>query len=153
MKAYTVFVDIELPRDRVVELFDDPDNLFEWQPGLQSFERVSGEPGQPGATSKLVYQNGKRSVELIEVLEKRQLPEEFHGRYEWPGGHNSLENYFHELGPDRTRWESRCTYHFSSIPMKLMGFFASGMFKKQNQKWLQHFKDFCENGTDVREQG
>ncbi len=153
MKAYTVSIDIELPRERVIELFDDPDNLVKWQPGLLSFERISGEPGQPGARSKLTYQHGKRTMDLIEVLEVRKLPEEFHGRYEWPGGSNTLENYFHELGPGRTRWESRCSYHFTSIPMKLMGLFASGMFKKQNQKWLQHFKEFCETGVDVRERG
>ena len=52
MKAYTVAIEIDLPRDRVIELFDNPDNLFKWQTGLQSFDHLSGEPGQPGAKSK-----------------------------------------------------------------------------------------------------
>lgn len=40
---------IDLPRERVIELFDNPDNLPKWQEGLQSFEHISGEVGQPGA--------------------------------------------------------------------------------------------------------
>ena len=43
---YTREIVIELPRDRVIELFDDADNLSKWQEGLQSFEHVSGEPGR-----------------------------------------------------------------------------------------------------------
>ncbi len=52
MKPYTVEIEIALPRDRVIELFDNAENLLKWQKGLQSFEHISGEPGQPGTTSK-----------------------------------------------------------------------------------------------------
>ena len=75
MKAYTVEIEIDLPRGRVIELFDNPDNLVKWQTGLQSFEPVSGEPGQPGAVSKLVYRNGKRKFELFETVIERTLPD------------------------------------------------------------------------------
>jgi len=107
MKAYTVSIDIELPRERVIELFDDPDNLVKWQPGLLSFERISGEPGQPGARSKLTYQHGKRTMDLIEVLEVRKLPEEFHGRYEWPGGRATGTGRSRALSPPLRR-RARC---------------------------------------------
>ena len=40
---YTCKLVINLPRERVVELFDDPDNLPRWMEGLQSFEHLSGE--------------------------------------------------------------------------------------------------------------
>ena len=150
MKPYTVSVDIDLPRDRVIELFDDPDNLFKWQPGLKSFEHLSGEPGRPGAKSKLVYQQGPKRFELIETILTRNLPDEFHGSYEWPGGENTLHNRFKELGPLRTRWESTCTYRFERLSMKLMGLLFAKKFRAQNQAWLQNFKEFCEHGRDVR---
>ena len=150
MKPYTVEIEINLPRDRVIELFDNPDNLFKWQTGLQSFEHLSGEPGQPGARSRLVYQNGKHRIELIETVTERKLPEEFNGTYEWKGGTNTLRNRFVALGPSRTKWESTCEYQFSSFMLKMMGFFAPGMFRKQNLKFLQNFKEFCEHGRDVR---
>ena len=151
MKAYTVQVDINLPRSEVVEKFDDPDNLFMWQEGLQSFEHLSGEPGQPGAQSKLTYIQGKHHIELIETVTQRDLPDEFNGTYEWAGGRNTLHNRFIELSPEKTRWESTCEYEFSAFMLKLMGWLAPGMFRKQNQKFLDNFKAFCEDGFDVRQ--
>ncbi len=151
MKPYTVHIDIALPRDRVIELFDNPDNLAKWQTGLQSFERISGEPGQPGAKSKLVFLNGKHRIELIETVTERNLPDEFNGSYEWGGGKNTLRNRFIELGPDRTRWESTCAYEFSTLMLKLMGVFCPGMFRKQNLKFLENFKAFAEDGRTVND--
>ena len=153
MKPYTVGITVDLPRERVIELFDNTDNLFCWQTGLQSFEPLSGELGQPGARAKLVYLNGKRRIELIEEITERDLPDRFCGRYEWDGGQNALNNRFIELGPDRTRWESTCSYQFNSLMMKLMGLLLPGTFRKQNMAFLENFKAFAEEGRDVREVG
>ena len=152
MKPYTVFVDIDLPRDEVIAKFDNPDNLLYWQEGLQSFTHLEGEPGQPGAKSKLVFKLGKRDLELIEEVHRRELPDHFDGSYTWKGGYNTLENRFIELAPDRTRWESTCSYRFDSLMLKLMGVLMPGAFRKQQQKYLDNFKAFCETGFDVREQ-
>ena len=78
---YELQITIELPRKRVIELFDNTDNLKKWQDGLQSFTPISGEVGKEGAKSKLEYKMGKREVEMIETITKRNLPEEFHGTY------------------------------------------------------------------------
>ena len=115
MKPYTVEIEIGLPRDQVIELFNSSDNLFKWQTGLQSFEHVSGEPGQDGAKSKLIYINGKHRIELIETVTENRLPDEFNGTYEWNGGMNYLRNQFIELAPDRTKWVSTCEYKFDSL--------------------------------------
>ncbi len=151
MKPYTVEIEIDLPRDKVIELFDNPDNMFRWQTGMQSFEHLSGEPGQPGAKSKIVFLNGKHRIELIETVTERNLPHEFNGTYEWDGGMNTLQNRFIELGPNRTKWESTCHYTFTSLMPKLMGIIAPGLFRKQNMSFLRNFKRFCEEGFDVRE--
>lgn len=150
MKPYTVTIDIDVPRERVIELFDNPDNLGAWQTGFVSFENVEGEPGEVGAISKIKYKHGKREFELIETVTERNLPETFNGNYEWGGGFNTLENHFTELGPDKTRWESKCVYELRNPMLKLMGFLMPGMFKKQNMKYLENFKRFCEHGTDIR---
>jgi len=152
MKAYTVEIEIALPRERVVELFDNVENLYKWQNGLQSFEHISGEPGQPGAKSKLVYLNGRQRIELIETITKRALPDEFNGTYEWKGGMNTLENRFIELGPDQTQWLSTCSYRMHSFMLKMMGLMMPGMFRKQNMKFLENFKKFAEEGQDIRDQ-
>ena len=40
---HEVRLDIDLPVDKVIQLFDDPDNLKEWQNGLVRLE-ISAEP-------------------------------------------------------------------------------------------------------------
>ena len=65
---YTVHVDLDLPRSRVIELFDDPDNLYKWLRGLQAFEPLSGEPGQPGAKSRFTIKSGGRDIEMVETI-------------------------------------------------------------------------------------
>ena len=153
MKPYTVEIEIERSRDDVIELFNSADNLFFWQTGLQSFKHISGNPGEVGAVSLLTYQNGKHNIELTETITHVNLPEEFDGTYEWKSGMNTLVNRFEELGPNRTKWISTCSYEFRSIGLKLMGMLMPGMFKKQNMAFLKNFKAFCESGYDVRESG
>jgi hypothetical protein len=147
---YTVSIDLELPRDEVVELFDDSQNMPKWQEGLQSFEPLEGTPGQPGARSKLVYQMGKRRIEMIETITERDLPEVFSGTYDAKGVHNVVRNRFVELSPQRTRWESENEFVFQGT-MKIVGFLFKGSFPKQSLKYLQDFKAFAEEGKDVRD--
>ena len=148
---YTVEIEINLPRDEVVKLFDSQENCYKWQEGLQSFEHLSGEPGEPGATSKLEFQMGKRRVEMIETITQRDLPDRFSGTYDAKGVHNVVENRFIELGPDKTKWESENEFQFSGF-MKLIGFFMGSAFPKQSLKYMQDFKAFAEEGKDVRDQ-
>ena len=147
---YTVEIELNLPRDEVIKLFDNQENMYKWQEGLQSFEPISGEPGRPGAKSKLVYQMGKRTIEMIETITDRNLPEEFNGTYEAKGVYNVVRNRFTESGPDKTHWECENEFQFSGF-MRLIGFFMASAFPKQTLKYMHHFKAFAEEGKDVRE--
>ena len=145
---YTVEIDIELPRDQVVGLFDSTDNMYKWQEGLQSFEHLNGEPGQEGAQSKLVFQMGKRTIEMIETITLRDLPDRFDGTYDAKGVHNVVKNEFVEVGPERTKWISENEFQFQGF-MKLIGFFFKSAFPKQSLKYMRDFKAFAERGVDV----
>ena len=152
MKPYTVAVEIDLPREEVIRKFENVDDLYHWQNGLQSVTHISGEPGQPGSKTQLVYIQGKNRIELLETIVRNDLPDSFDGFYSWDSGENSLENRFVELGPNQTRWESTCTYQLKSIMMKLMGLLFRGKFISQNQMFLDNFKAFCETGASVKGQ-
>jgi polyketide cyclase/dehydrase/lipid transport protein len=147
---YTVEIDIALPRDEVARLFADPDNLVKWQRGLQSIEPLSGEPGKPGSTSRLVFLNGKRRLEMVETITANDLPEAFHGTYDAKGVHNVVENWFSEPAPGTTRWVSRNVFEFQGF-MKVIGLVFKGSFPKQSRKYLEDFKAFAEGGADVRD--
>jgi len=141
---YEVEVEINLSRDKVVELFDNPDNMKYWQPGLVSFEAISGSPGQVGAKSKLQYKMGKRELEMIETITVNDLPLEFSGTYEAKGVWNHVQNYFIEKGNDKTIWKSVNEFKCSGF-LRIMIFLMPGMFKKETCKYLANFKEFAES--------
>ncbi len=146
---YTCEITIDLPRDRMVEILDQPENMQHWPRGLLSYRQLSGQPGQEGAQMELEYQMGKRQLVMVETIIKRNMPFEFHGTYDTKGVHNIQKNYFEALDDGRSRWTSECEFQFSGFMMKLMGWLMPGAFKKQSMKYLEDFKQFAEAGTSV----
>ncbi len=141
---YTTEIEINKPIDNVIELFDNPDNMDKWMDGLQSFEPISGTPGQPGAKSKLKFKMGKREIEMIETITVRNLPDEFSGIYEAKGVFNVVKNKFIKLSENKTQYISEQEFQFKGF-MKVIGFLMPGAFKKQSMKYLQAFKRFAES--------
>ena len=141
---YTSEITIDLPRQRVIELFDSAENLAKWQPGLQSFEPLDGEPGQPGARSRLVYDENGRQVEMIETIVRRDLPDEFTATYEAKGVQNRVANCFVEEDTGHTHWVMENEFKFSGL-MALMGLFMRGAIQKQTLKDMSRFKAFAEH--------
>ena len=140
---YTLEIVIDKPRDEVVKLFDNSDNMKYWQKGLISFEHLSGEPGKQGAESLLKYEMGKRKVEMIETITFNGFPDEFHSNYQADGVVNFQKNYFKDEN-GKTRWVSESEFKFKGL-MKLMAFFmGKGAFKKQSYSFMEDFKAFAE---------
>lgn len=140
---YACEIEINQPLERVIELFDNVDNMSKWMEGLQSFEHLSGEPGQVGAKSRLRFKMGKREMEMVETVTVRNLPHEFSGTYEANGAFNIVKNKFFPLSNNRTRYVNEQEFHFKGF-MKIIGFLMPGMFKKQSMKYLTAFKNFAE---------
>ena len=141
---YTCEIIIDMSRNEVVALFDNPDNMKYWQKGLLSFAHVSGQPGKPGAESILKYDMSGRKIEMIETITHNNPPEEFHATYQTNGVTNIQRNFFKEIGDGQTRWISECEFRFSGF-MKLMAiFFGKGAFKKQSMQFMEDFKSFAE---------
>ena len=141
---YELSIDIAAPRSRVVALFDDPENLPRWQPGLVAFEPLSGEPGQVGARSRLRYAMGKREIEMVETVTERDLPDTFAGTYEAKGVWNEVRNRFEAIDDHTTRWHLSTDFRFTTLPMKVMSKLMPGAFKKQSRELMENFKAFAE---------
>lgn len=142
---YTIELDLDVPRSKVIEYFDNPDNMSKWQPDLVSFEHVSGEQGQAGAKSNLVYRMGKREIEMLETITERNLPDTFSGTYEAKGCWNEVNNRFIENGPEKTKWRVDTEFRCSGFFMKVMSTLMPGAFRKQTSKYMKQFKAFAEN--------
>ncbi len=140
---YSAEIEINKPIERVIELFDNPDNLFKWMEGLQSFDHVSGTAGQPGAKSKLVFKMGKRDIEMTETILVKNLPDEFTGTYEAKGVFNIVKNRFQKMDDNNTRYITEQEFRFEGF-MKFIALIMPGAFKKQSMKYLHSFKIFAE---------
>ena len=146
---YQCTIDIHLPRERVITLFDDPANLKRWQPTLRGFERLDGVPGTVGARSKLTYKNERgREMVMTETVTVRALPDRFAGTYTMDGVRNTVDNRFTVVNDEQTRWNAEVEFKFTNPFLTLMGWVIPGMFKNQTQKFMKQFKDFAENQTD-----
>jgi len=144
---YSAEVEINLPLQEVVRLFDNPENLKYWQPELVSFEPLRGTPGHPGAKSKLKYKKGGKELEMTEIITKRNLPDEFSGTYKVKGVLNLVNNRFIPVSTTRTKYISEQEFRFKGI-MKMMGLIP-GTFKRQTNKYLQQFKEFAEKQNEA----
>ena len=139
-------VEINKPIQKVVELFDNPDNLKKWQDGFTSYEHLSGAPGTPGAKSKLVYNNRNHVIELTETIISKNLPSEMNALYEHTHMSNTMRTRFEDLGDNKTSYEMIVDdIKFHKLMARVMFRLNPGMFRKQSQKWMDSFKAFVEN--------
>ncbi len=141
---FTTEIEINQPIERVIDLFDNAENMDKWMDGLQSFEHLSGTPGQVGAKAKLRFKMGKREIEMIETVTVRNLPHEFSGTYEADGVFNIVKNKFIKLSDTKTMYITENEFQFKGF-MKIIAFLMPGAFKKQSIKLLNDFKRFAEN--------
>ena len=150
-----------MPREEVAQLLADPAHLPKWLRGLALHEPLSGVHGQVGTKSRVVMQMGQQKMEATETITRRE-PADLHGipkgsvvHYEREivsqGMWNAARERLAEASPQTTLWVSENEYRFSGLPMRLMGFFMRGAFRKQSLQIMQDFKAFAEQGTDVRE--
>lgn len=144
---YTIEIEIDQPRDKVVELFDNEENAFKWMEGLQSVDPIEGEPGAIGSTSRMKFKMGKREIEMVETIIEKDLPGNYKMTYDAKGVHNIINNKFTEIGDNKTLYQTEQEFQFKGF-MKVMGFLMPGAFKKQSLKYLKDFKAFAESGDN-----
>ena len=113
--------------------------MTRWQQNLESFRHVSGEPGQPGAVSELVYDEKGKKVLLKETITERRQPDFLAGTYESPMGKTLIVNHFEALDDNSTRWTTWCNFTFQGF-MKIMSLFIGGAIRKRTEADMQRFK-------------
>lgn len=141
-------LEIDRPRERVIELFLDPQNLVKWQPGFVSFEQISGAGREVGAKSRQIHKQGGRETELIETITAHNYPDEFSATYEGDGIWNLIENRFFDTGAQRTRWVLDSEFECSGIVIRLLTVFMPGIFRRHTLTFMKRFKEFAEKSDN-----
>lgn len=140
---FTSEVIVERPREQVLDLIMAPGNFSKWQPGVKSFELLSGELGCPGARARVVVDMYGLKLEMTETIVERKMPDVYTLRYEGKGVKNLVENRFYEDGPGKTRWVINSTLEFSPFAAVAAGFIKDTIVK-QNHESMKKFKTFAE---------
>lgn len=142
---YTCTTIIDLPLNKVIELWKDESKFAAWQDGFESIELLSGTPNKKGAKSSIVLTSKRGKIELLETILESNLPHEKTALYEHKHMTNTQTTRFKELGDNRTQYLSEVEYtQFNGFMIKLMARMFPGKFKEQSQKWLNQFKEFAE---------
>ncbi len=146
---YASEIIVNLPLEEFMDKFDNAENMKHWQRGLVTIEHISGIPGMVGAKMKLIYKFGKQTMEMVETITHRKLPNEFHGIYSVKGIDNLQENYFVETENGSTKWTSISNFLPLNFNTRAMLWLMPNAFKKQSIRYMLDFKNFAEKGTSV----
>ena len=143
---YSLELEIEAPRSRVVELYDDPENWPKWQESFVRSELIMGADREVGSKTKLVHKIGRRDTEIIETIEAKNLPEEIICTYEAKGTWNRVVSRFTEVNPERTRWIFESEFRCGGI-LRIMSMLMPGMFRKASLKEMRSFKKMADGSS------
>ena len=146
---YKLQVELDIHRDRVLEIFENTDHLQAWQPGLQKYELLRGEAGEVGSVTLLVHSVKGREIEMIETITQRNSPQLTASTYEAKGVWNEVVNRFRELPGDRTLWQLETEFRCTGL-MWLMATLAPWTFKKETRVHMERFKEFAEGLAESR---
>jgi hypothetical protein len=138
--------EINLPAEKVFDLFLNKDNLKEWQTEFINCELISGTPGKAGAVTKQNY----KSVIIIETIASINFPHEIrclhdHKRNTTTIMTHETSNRFKLLTENKTLFEMEMlNVEFVGFLPKLMSKLMGKMFEKYHQEEVDHFKLFAE---------
>lgn len=144
-------IDVALPRNLLLALWQDPRKFKDWQGDFVHAELLSGSPGQVGARTKKIYlQRDRKQYTLIETILAQDLPGELVAHYEAEMMSNTMTHRFLQLGAHLTRWEVEIRYHrFQDLGLRLLAILYPGMFRSQVQRWQLEFREFAEKQLEM----
>ena len=142
---YTCSIDIDLPLEKTVKLWEDENNFKHWQDGFKSIKHLNGSTNTVGATSKIIL-NSNQKIELLETILVSNLPHEKTALYEHKHMANTQTTRFIAIDTYKTQYISEVEYtKFNGLFIKVIAKLFPKKFKAQSEKWMLQFKTFAEN--------
>jgi uncharacterized protein YndB with AHSA1/START domain len=145
---YALELPIHRPLEEVWKAFDDRQNMSKWQPTLVEVETIRGIQGQPGAVSRLTFEENGRKFSLMETITRRDEPHRLDTLYENEFAANTVSNRFTEQGPAETLWIVETEYRFKTVIMRVLGPLLKKNFVARTQREMERFKAIAEKQPD-----
>jgi carbon monoxide dehydrogenase subunit G len=146
-------IEINLPIDKVMQLFQNQDYFKEWQDGLISFENTSNQVGELKSTRRMKISMVGTSITMNEEITKIDLPRIWEATYRTKGVINYQSNRFREsetttnnVTKKVTHWESNSIFKFTGM-MRLIASTRPQLFTGQTYEYMKSFKAFAESIT------
>jgi len=137
-----VDVEIHAPQETVAELFSDPTQSTGWMEDLERYEPITGAPGFPGSTYRLVSRSGK--MDFVGTVVSRELPNRVNLVLESAAVQVSIDAAFERAPSGATRLVSTEDFRFKSLLGKFTSVFAKPAIHAAHQKQMDAFKRFAE---------
>ena len=137
-----VELEINAPQSRAAELYADPENHLKWMTDLEKYEPISGSPGMPGSTYRLVPKKG--DMIFVATVIERDLPAEVRLNLENSKVTVAVKANFAALSVGTTKLTSEETFSFKGFFNQVLAFFARPSIKKAHRKHMEAFKQFAE---------
>lgn len=130
MKPIDLEIRIDCPVDFAWQTFKDVDLMGEWVEGFIRLETIEGEPETAGSKHLLVFQEGKRQVELVQTVVAFDPHERFVFTATTKGMRNACETLFRADG-EGTIVTSSNQFFAESFLFKLMMPLMRGAISKR----------------------
>ena len=140
---YETEVRIALPRERVIELFANRENVPEWHPGFMEMKPVSGTPGEKDAVTEFIEQIGKRTVTTVETITSCSFPDEWSATYENKESSVIIDHFFEAASQAETLWTVRTNRRSKGL-MRIMDMLVPDAYREETMKHMESFKSFAE---------
>ncbi len=140
---YTSEVAIDASIEKTFELFDNNDNLSKWIPEIKAIKTIKKEEEVIGSTFEVKVENQGKEV----VFEEKVLKYEPYKnvKFLFKGGNvHKIDDYTFSLKEGKTHVRLTSKFQTDSFILGCMLPFVKGKLSRQDQQYLENFKNFVE---------
>jgi hypothetical protein len=137
-----VIVSINAPRKKVAALLSDPSKDPNWREDIAKYEPLSGKPGEPGSTYRLIPKRG--GFLFTGTVLRRSLPNRLRITLESPTTTVEVRGTLTSLPGDRTQLVSEEVVSFKGVWSKTVGLLTRPSFRKTHRRNIEAFKKLAE---------
>src|SRR5215510_9956759 len=129
-----VQLEIDAQPEKVAALLSDPSNMPKWMEDLERVDSVSGKPGMPGSSFRMVGKAGSSQSDFVVTVTARPLPQTLGLKLQSPSVDVAITDTFTALTARRTKLVSEEVFTFHGLVNPLFGFLGQRTIRKHHRR-------------------